>query len=132
MLEARVITCPVRRNAQELYDMLWRPESFPRWASGLSSAALERDARGWKAIGPDGEIRITFTERNGLGVMDHWVELADGHVISVPMRIIPNGDGSLVMLTLFRQPGTSAEKFAADEAWVRRDFATLKALAEDS
>jgi hypothetical protein len=62
--------------------------------------------------------------------MDHWVDLGDGRIIDVPLRIIPNQDGSEVMLTLFRQPGVSTEKFAEDEAWVRRDFAALKASAE--
>jgi hypothetical protein len=62
--------------------------------------------------------------------MDHWVEVEEGRVVYVPLRIIANGDGSEVMLTLFRQPGMSAEKFAEDEAWIRKDLASLKALAE--
>ncbi len=130
MLEAKVITCSVRRNARDIYEMLWRPESFTRWASGLSSASLERDDLGWKAQGPEGPIRITFTEHNDLGVMDHWVDLGNDLIVYVPLRIIPNEDGSEVMLTLFRQPSMSAEKFAEDEAWVRRDLAALKTFAE--
>ncbi len=130
MLDAKVITCSVQRNAQDLYEMLWRPENFTLWASGLSSSSLECDDVGWKAQGPEGPIRITFTEHNSLGVMDHWVDLGDGRIVYVPLRIIPNEDGSEVMLTLFRQSGMSTEKFAEDEAWVRRDFAVLKAFAE--
>ncbi|UYW25920.1 hypothetical protein OKC48_22015 [Methylorubrum extorquens] len=62
--------------------------------------------------------------------MDHWVDLGDGRVVYVPMRVIANGEGSEVMLTLFRQPDMSDEKLAEDEAWVRRDLASLKRLAE--
>ncbi len=130
MLQAKVITCSVRRNAQDLYEMLWRPEIFTRWASGLSSGSLERDGRGWKAQGPEGPIRITFTEHNGFGVMDHWVDLGNERIVYVPLRIISNEDGSEVMLTLFRQPGMSAEKFAEDEALVKRDLAALQSFAE--
>jgi hypothetical protein len=130
MLEAKVISCSVRRDARELYEMLWKPESFPLWASGLSSASLERDAAGWTAQGPDGPIRITFSEHNAFGVMDHWVDLGDGRIVYVPLRIVANQEGSEVMLTLFRQPGMTDEKFAEDEAWVRKDLAALKALAE--
>jgi hypothetical protein len=36
------------------------------------------------------------------------------------------------MLTLFRQPSMSTEKFAQDEAWVRRDLGALKAFAEEA
>lgn len=132
MLESKVITCSVQRSAQDLYEMLWQPESFTRWASGLSSTSLECDDQGWKAQGPEGPLRITFTKHNALGVMDHWVDLGDGRIIYVPLRIVPNGDGSEVMLTLFRQFGMSAEKFAEDEAWVRRDLVALKAFAEEA
>ena len=48
----------------------------------------------------------------------------------VPVRIVANQEGSVVMLTLFRQPQMSAGKFAEDKAWVRKDLASLKALAE--
>jgi hypothetical protein len=130
MLESKVISRSVRRTAAELYDLFWRPESFPTWASGLSGASLERDGETWKADGPEGPVRITFSERNRFGVMDHWVDLADGRVVYVPMRVVANGDGSDVMLTLFRQPGTSDEKLAEDEAWIGRDLATLKDIAE--
>jgi hypothetical protein len=132
MLEVRVIHCSVRRDPRSLYEMLWRPESFALWASGLSSASLERDEVGWKAQGPEGPVRITFTGHNSFGVMDHWVDLGDGRIVYVPLRIIPNAEGSEVLLTLFRQPDMSDEKFAQDEVWVRQDLATLKALAEGS
>lgn len=130
MLEARVIHCSVRRDPRSLYEMLWRPETFALWASGLSSALLERDDVGWKAQGPEGPVRITFTGQNGFGVMDHWVDLGDGRIVYVPLRIIPNAEGSEVLLTLFRQPDMNDEKFAQDEAWVRQDLTALKALAE--
>lgn len=132
MLDAKVITCSVQRNAQDLYEVLWRPQNFTRWASGLSSSSLEYDDMGWKAQGPEGTIRITFTEHNSLGVMDHWVDLGDGRTVYVPLRIVPNEDGSEAMLTLFRQPGMSTERFAEDEALVRRDLAALKILAEEA
>lgn len=93
---------------------------------------LERDGDGWRAQGPEGPIRITFSEHNNFGVMDHWIHLEDGRVVYVPLRIIANGDGSEVMLTLFRQPGMSDGKLAEDEAWIRRDLGVLKEFAESA
>jgi hypothetical protein len=60
--------------------------------------------------------------------MDHWVHLSDGQIIYVPLRIVENGSGAEVLLTLFRQPGMSDEQFAADADWVRRDLLALKSM----
>lgn len=59
--------------------------------------------------------------------MDHYVQ-AGGPEIYIPLRIIQNGDGADVQFTLFRQPGMSDAKFAADAEWVERDLLALKAL----
>jgi hypothetical protein len=48
----------------------------------------------------------------------------------MPMRVFANGDGAEVLLTVFRQPGTSEEKFAEDTQWVRRDLEALKEVLE--
>ncbi len=128
MLESRTISISVNRNWKEIYDAVWRPEDFPKWASGLSQSSLTREGDAWKAEGPEGAVRITFTAYNAFGVMDHSVEPGDGANIYVPMRIVRNGDGAEVLVTLFRQPGMSDEKFAADAEWIGRDLLALKAL----
>jgi hypothetical protein len=134
MPDNETITCPIQRTAKELYETFWRPENFPLWASGLSGSTMSRDEVGWKAEAPGGEgtIRITFTDYNDLGIMDHWVDLGNGRTIYVPLRIIEDGEGSKVMITIFRQPEMSSEKFAEDVAWAKRDLEALKALAECS
>lgn len=128
MLESRTISVPIERNWQEVYEAVWRPEDFPKWASGLSGSSLARDGEFWNAEGPGGAVRIRFTGHNAFGVMDHYVYAGDAPAIYVPLRIIQNGDGAEVQLTLFRQTGMSDVKFAADAAWVERDLVALKAL----
>ena len=128
MLEALTLGISIGRPWQQVYDAIWRPEDFPRWASGLSASSLEKDGDGWRAAGPEGTVRIRFTDHNPFGVMDHYVDTGDGPEVYVPMRVIANGDGAEVLLTLFRQPGMSDAKLAADAEWVRRDLLALRAL----
>jgi hypothetical protein len=56
------------------------------------------------------------------------VTLGDGTVIYVPLRVIRNGDGAEVQLTLFRQPKMSDALFASDAEWIVHDLLALKAL----
>ena len=128
MLASRTISISINRNWRKVYDVVWRPEDFPKWASGLSKSPLTKDGETWKAEGPEGTVRILFTAHNAFGVMDHYVDVGDGTIIYVPLRIIQNGDGAEVLLTLFRQQGMSDAKFAADAAWVECDLHALKAL----
>jgi len=126
MLECKTISIAIERHWQEVYETIWRPEFFPTWASGLSQSGLQREGQAWVAQGPQGRVKIRFTEHNAFGIMDHHVVPARGPEVYIPLRVIQNGDGAVVMLTLFRQPGMSDEKYAEDEAWVERDLAKLR------
>lgn len=128
MLESRTISISINRNWKEVYEAIWRPEDFPKWASGLSQSSLTRDGDAWKAAGPEGEIRISFTEHNAYGVMDHHVDVGNGKSVHVPLRVVRNGDGAAVLFTLFRQPDMSDAKFDEDAEWVKRDLQALRAL----
>jgi hypothetical protein len=128
MLASRTISISINRNWKEVYDAVWRPEDFPKWASGLSKSSLTQHGEAWEAEGPEGTVRILFTAHNAFGVMDHYVDAGNGTIIYVPLRIIQNGDGAEVLLTLFRQQDMSDAKFASDAEWIARDLLALRAL----
>jgi hypothetical protein len=129
-MDAETISVSINCNWRDLYETFRRPETFPEWAAGLSNSSLEQDGDDWKARGPEGPIRIKFSDKNEFGVMDHWVDLGGGRVIYVPLRVVENDNRAEVLLTLFRQPEMTDAKFAEDREWVRRDLLALKALAE--
>ncbi|WP_029911021.1 polyketide cyclase [Caulobacter sp. UNC358MFTsu5.1] len=129
LFEARPMTVSIARPAAEVYAFAHRPESFPQWAAGLG-AGLTRDGDRWVAHGPDGDVHVRFSPQNPYGVLDHWVTLADGTEISIPLRVVANGDGAEVTLTLFRVPGMDDATFARDQGMVSADLARLKALLE--
>jgi hypothetical protein len=129
MLQSRTISVSIPRPWKEVYEAVWRPQDFARWASGLTRSDLQKaEADWWNAHGPDGPIRVRFSGHNAFGVMDHYVDLGTGSVIYIPMRIVANAKGAEVLLTLFHQPGMSEKQFARDAEWVARDLGTLKAL----
>ena len=130
MLESRTLSIAIGRSWKDVYETIWRPESFPKWASGLSQSSLEKAGDAWKAESAIGTVRIRFTDHNPFGVMDHYVDTGKGLEVYVPLRVIANADGTEVLLTLFRQPGMSEQQFLADIEWVKRDLIALKALLE--
>jgi len=129
LLEVRTISVSIRREWRAVYDFVRRPENFARWASGAATS-LRREGGEWVADGPDGRTVLRFAGTNQFGVLDHWVTLASGAELHMPVRVVPNGSGCEVMFTLFRQPGMTDEIFARDAAWVTKDLTALKALLE--
>lgn len=129
LYETRTVSVSIRRDWRAVYDFAWPPENFPRWASGLSRS-LRRVGDDWVADTPEGPAIVRFTDRNPFGVLDHVVRLATGVEVYVPLRVIANGPGAEVALTLFRLPDMTDAMFERDAEWVRRDLGTLKTLLE--
>ncbi|MRG56261.1 hypothetical protein SAMN05428967_2909 [Phyllobacterium sp. YR620] len=127
--EARTLQISIGRNWQDVYDYVSVAENLPQWASGLTSA-LQKSGDEWLADGPAGKLRLRFAPKNEVGVLDHWVVMETGDEVYIPMRVVPNGDESELIFTLFRVPGMDDEKFNADAAWVKRDLQALKDLLE--
>jgi len=127
--ETRRLAVAIDRPAGETYDFLSAPENFPKWASGLA-ASLRKVGDEWVADTPEGRALVRFSERNAYGVLDHSVTLPQGVTVYVPLRVVEREGGCELVLTLFRQPGMSDERFAADAQWVMRDLDAAKRLLE--
>lgn len=127
--EVRHISVGIARDWRTVYDYTCEPLHFPEWASGLGSG-LVRDGDDWIVQAPEGTARVRFTPRNDHGVLDHWVTLASGQCVYIPLRVIANGDGAEVTLSLLRLPQMSDADFARDAEWGRRDLEALKRLLE--
>lgn len=126
MLSSHTLSLAIHRNWVDLYETIWKPEFFPKWTSGLGR--LEPDGNGWKGRGPQGAVKVRFTEHNPFCIMDHYIDSGYSKEIFVPMRIVANEEGSQVLLTIFRQPLLSDEKFTQELESVKRDLQALHTL----
>jgi polyketide cyclase/dehydrase/lipid transport protein len=125
----RHVSVTIHRPPAFVYAFAAVPANLPSWAKGLSGS-IEKVGEEWIADSPMGTVKIRFTQRNMLGVLDHDVVLPSGETVHNPMRVVANGLGSEVVFTLFRRPGVSDEEFAADAVAVERDLETLKRVVE--
>lgn len=127
--DVRIITLSIARDWRAAYDFAAEPTNLPRWAVGLGSNFRQQGAA-WTADSLLGPITVRFTPPNDFGVLDHWVTTATGVEIAVPLRIVANGAGCMVVFVLFRQAGVGDAELARDAAAVEADLRRLKALLE--
>ena len=127
--EVRYFSVSIEREPETVYAFTSNPENLPQWASGLGQG-VKRAGEHWEVETEQGAVGLRFTPHNEYGVLDHTVVLADGTEVYVPMRVMPNGQGSEVTLVLFRQPGMDDAEFARDAGLMQKDLWALKALLE--
>lgn len=128
-MNAQHIAVSIERDWQAVAAYLAEPANFNHWAAGLGQS-LHQENGEWVGLGPAGPIRLRFSPPNAYGVADHWVEVAPGTLVYVPLRVLANGSGAEVVLTLFRLPDMDDARFAADADWVRQDLVSLKQVLE--
>lgn len=127
--EVRYLSVSIELEPESVYAFTSNPENLPKWASGLG-LGVKRAGDHWEVKTQQGAVGLRFTPLNEYGVLDHTVVLLDGAEVYVPMRVVPNGTGSEVMLGLFRQPEMDDAEFERDAGLMQKDLQALKALLE--
>lgn len=107
-MPVRIIHQSIDRNWQDVYAYAIEPVNMPLWASGLASG-LKPDGDDWIAEGVLGTARVSFVPKNAFGVIDHTVIIESGLRVYNALRVVPNGDGCVVMFTLLRLPEMTDE-----------------------
>lgn len=128
-LFSKTLSVTIDRRPDEVYRFASNPQNLPKWAHGLGKS-VRKSGNDWIVETPQGPMQVRFAAANDLGVLDHYVSVAPGIEVYVPMRVLTNGAGSEVTFTLFRPADMSDEKYAEDTRLVERDLGTLKKLLE--
>jgi hypothetical protein len=122
----KIILVEIQATADKVYYFASDPRNLPAWAPNFAKAISESE-KGWLIETEEGTVSIEFAPHNDLGVLDHWGRLPDGATFFNPMRVVPDGDASVLSFTLFQQDGWDDERLANDAALVQADLDRLKA-----
>lgn len=126
---SRTLSVSIDCHPSKVFGFVSNLENLPKWATAFCKSVRKSNAD-WIVDTPQGPMKFRFVEKNGLGVLDHYVNPAPGVEVYVPMRVLSNGSGSEVIFTLFRLPDMSDEKYAEDVGLVEQDLRNLKKILE--
>lgn len=105
------------------------PRNLPQWAGGFAHAVRQVGDE-WRVETGEGEVGLRFSGPVAHGILDHVVTLAPDLQVYVPMRVVPNEQGSEVMFTLFQLPAMTEHRLQQDIALVQADLQRLKRVME--
>jgi hypothetical protein len=129
MFSSRTLSVSIACAPTKVYEFVRDPRNLPQWAPAFCKS-VRPAGDNWTVETPQGPIGLRFAPRNALGVLDHYVSPTPDVEIYVPMRVVPNAQGSEVLFTLFRLDGVSDQAFEEDAGFVQQDLNTLKSVLE--
>lgn len=125
---AKHISININKDPKVVYEFASEPLNMPKWAAGLSGS-IKKEGDHWISASPMGKVKVKFTPKNDLGVIDHDVYL-NNKIYHNPFRVLKNGEDSEVVFTLYRQPEMNEQEFSRDAEMVMKDLNKLKELIE--
>ncbi|GAB2932610.1 hypothetical protein GCM10027047_31190 [Rhodococcus aerolatus] len=125
---ARTLAVTIDRPPGDVLAFVRDLQQLPRWAPGMARDVRWEDGRWLVTTAAGGEVHVEFCPENDLGVADHRVRDADGLDLTVPLRVVANGDGAEVVLTVVGDLGGDLER---DADAVRADLDRLRRVLED-
>jgi hypothetical protein len=116
--------------ADDVYAYVADPAHLIDWAPGLGESVDQVDGEWFVESKGMGRVRVEFAPENPFGVLDHVVTLTTGETFLNPVRVVPYGEGSEIVFSVRRAPGTSDDDFERDTGLVAADLARLKEILE--
>lgn len=133
MRQLETITVPINRAYAEAYEALAEPRNYPSY-SPIPHPHFEpagNNGLDWSVDLPRGRRILRFAPRNTFGILDYSV-LTEAGVLeaTVPLRLIPNDEGCVLVGHYFQRPGTSDEQFHSDVEWAANDLKSIGLVIE--
>lgn len=129
MVRSQIKSADIQANPEKIFDFVSNPLNWPQYAI-VNTRSVTSGTEGWyRTVTKFGEGEIKVLPVRELGIFDHiWRD--PQATWTVPARVVPNGDGAMVMMTLFQPPLMSNTEFDCAMQEMDIEFNKLKEILE--
>lgn len=129
IVRSAIKSADIQATPEKVYAFLADPLNWPQYAV-VNLRSVSPGQNGWfKAVTKFGEGELRVNGVKQFGLFDHvWKD--PQATWQVYGRVVPNGDGSTVMMTLFKPPVMSDELFDHSMKEMDVEMAKLKEILE--
>jgi RNA recognition motif-containing protein len=99
----------IEAGADDVMDFLANPQNLPRWNRAFCRS-VRRQGDKWIMESAEGSVAVKFLRDDRAGVLDQVMGKA-GREWMLPLRVLPNGQGTEVVLTLIQGTEDSENEF---------------------
>jgi hypothetical protein len=130
MMAAEVVSFPIARPLEKVYDFLLEPENFSRWAFVGDTAMRDLGNGEWSVETSVGPRILHFATRNDYFVLTHSSRPPGELAHTIPMRLLRNGDGAQLVYVFLQYEGLADAEWRSMIEWVTTDLGALKSYLE--
>ena len=123
MSRSRTLSFTVKKKTGDAFDAILNAPAK------MMSDAVQSNDGWWKFMTPRGQARLKFNENKKLGILD-YMYIDEESKWNVPMRVVPSGDESEIIITLVKPDTITDEQFNQRMNEIGQAFANLKSLIE--
>jgi hypothetical protein len=127
ILRSETRTISIAATPAAVVDVVREPTTLPTWAPDFARA-IRPDGDRWLVDNGAAEVSVRFRVSADHGAVD--LVTADDPRRGAFLRVLPNGDGSELLFTLFFPAGTPEPAVVAQMETVEGELATIRTLAE--
>jgi len=115
----------VSRKTGDVFDVILNAPSQ------MIPDAQKNNDGSWSFSTPRGSANLTFKENRTFGILDH-LYVDNEAKWEIPMRVIPSGDESEVIVTIVKPESLTDDQFDERMAEIESLFSNLKKLIEQT
>lgn len=129
IVRSKIKSIDIQATPDKVFAFLADPMNWPEYAV-VNLRSVLPGSNGWyKAVTKFGEGELKVTPMREFGLLDHtWKD--PQATWTVYSRVVPNGDGSTVMMTLFQPPVMTDGQFDGAMGEMDIEMAKLKEILE--
>lgn len=128
-MDAETHSITINLPADDVYKYLSDVCNWHFWTPFVQHAEFKEFY--WLIHSPWGDFELTPQFNRGLQLLDFSISCEDiGLSLFVPFRIVPNLEGSQIMITLFSPPQLQQDQYNQFCLWMGKGLTTLKGILE--
>lgn len=128
-MESNTQSIDIDAPAAVVFELLADGNGLPSWTNGFVSRVHETGPGVWRLETPRGPLSWRIVGDASRGTVDFFTEV-DHPDRATYARVVPRGEGSVVMLTMIRWPDLDAERFASMKTALAEELRSIKSVSE--
>lgn len=127
-MRSDTVSVTIGSAPHEVYNFVSDINHWPQF-SDFAPSVTEKNGY-WIIHSPQGDVVLKPYFYPDLSILDHLVTLPSGQEVLIPYRVVPNEQGSELIMTNFQAPGDSDQAYAEQLEWMKKELLTIKDILE--